>query len=106
MKKLLGILTLGIAALIATPTAEARGHRGPSRHYVEYHRSCGGPAWVETYVAYYDHCGHPVYRTRVVPVRHHRHRAHVHRPAPHCGPAIRPHVHVRPGITVHFGGYR
>lgn len=110
MKKLIGILTLGIAALLAAPSVEARGHRGPSRHYVEFHRSCNGPAWVETYVAYYDSCGHPVYRTRVVPVRRvHRHH-HIHgpayRPAPHHGPAVRPHVHIRPGITVHIGGYR
>jgi hypothetical protein len=78
MKKLIGILTLGIVAMIATPTAEARHSRGPSRVYVEYHRSCRGPAYVERYIAYYDHCGHPVWRTRVIPVRrHHHHRSHV-----------------------------
>jgi len=88
MKKLIGILTLGIAALLATPAAEARSH-GSSRVYVEYHRSCRGPAYVERYVAYYDSCGHPVFRSRVVPV--HRHRSHRH--APVC----------RPGVTVHFG---
>lgn len=69
MKKLIGILTIAIAAFIAAPQAEAHGHRGPGRYYVEYHRDCRGPAWVETYIAYYDHCGHPVFRTRVVPAR-------------------------------------
>lgn len=90
MKKLLGILTIVIATVIATPSADARHYHRPSRHYVEYHRSCGGPAWVEHYVAYYDSCGHPVFRTRIIPV--HRHRHH-HR-----------HVVVRPGFSVHIGG--
>ena len=71
MKKLIPILTLVLATLIATPAAEARSRC--SRSYVSHHRSCGGPAWIETYVAYYDHCGRPVYRTRVIPL---------HRPYP------------------------
>lgn len=69
MKKLL-VLFIAVAATVGfSPQAEARGHRGPSRHYVEYHHTCRGPAWVETYIAYYDCHGHPVFRTRVVPVR-------------------------------------
>lgn len=106
MKKLIGILTLGIAALAATSVAEARPHGrggygdgygrggyegrggygggggggGCSRRYVEYSRSCGGPAWIETYVAYYSDCGDPVYRTRVIPV--------VVRVAPPCPPPV------------------
>jgi len=94
MNKLTGIITLGIAALIATPVAEARdrrvvyvesGYRGdrdcdrpiprPTRRYVEYCRSCDGPAYIETYVAYFNDYGDPVYRTRVIPVE-------VCRPAP------------------------
>jgi hypothetical protein len=71
MKKLIPILTLVLATLIATPAAEARSRC--TRSYVSHHRSCGGPAWIETYVAYYDHCGRPVYRTRVIPI---------HRPYP------------------------
>jgi hypothetical protein len=66
MKKLVPILTLVLATLIATPAADARSRC--SRSYVSHHRSCGGPAWIETYLAYYDHCGRPVYRTRVIPV--------------------------------------
>ncbi len=73
MKKFIGILTLGIAAICATPTAEARHYNGPSRVYVEYHRSCGGPAYVERYIAYYDCHGHAVWRTRVIPIRRHYH---------------------------------
>ena len=76
MKKLIGILTLGIAALLATPTAEARHSRGPSRTYVSFHRSCGGPAYIERYIASYDCHGHAIWRTRVIPVRRHHH----HRP--------------------------
>jgi hypothetical protein len=67
MKKLITILTIITAALFASPSAEARGCH--SRSYVSYHRTCNGPAWVETYIAYYDDCGHPVFRTRVVPIR-------------------------------------
>lgn len=78
MKKLIGILTLGIAAMVATPNAEARHYNRPSRVYVEYHRSCGGPAYVERYIAYYDCHGHAVWRTRVIPVRRHYHD-HGHR---------------------------
>ncbi len=86
MKKLIGILTLGIAALVATPTAEARPHHHrSSRVYVEFLRSCRGPAWVERYVAYYDCHGHPVWRSRVIPARRHHH-------------------HHRPVISVQFGG--
>lgn len=92
MKKLIGILTLGIVAIFATPSADARPYR-PTRTYVEFHRSCGGPAWIERYVACYDSCGRPVFRTRVVPVVRYR-RA----PVPYCGPVI------RPGISVHIGG--
>lgn len=80
MKKLMPILTVAIAALFSTPVAEARCH--PSRSYVSFHRSCGGPAWIETYVAFYDACGHPVFRTRVVPIRH-CHRPVYRHPAPH-----------------------
>lgn len=69
MKKLIPVLSIAIITLFAAPLAEARGCR--ERSYVSFHRSCGGPAWVETYVAYYDACGHPVFRTRVLPVRHH-----------------------------------
>ncbi|MCW1913215.1 hypothetical protein OJ996_06510 [Luteolibacter sp. GHJ8] len=81
MKKLIGILTLGIAALVATPTADARHYHRPSRTYVEFHRSCRGPAYIERYVAYYDRHGCAVWRTRVIPIRHHHHH--------------RPHVEVR-----------
>jgi len=81
MKKLIAILTLGIAAMVATPTAEARHYHRPSRVYVEYHRSCRGPAYVERYIAYYDCHGHAVWRSRVIPVRrHHHHHGHSHRP--------------------------
>lgn len=66
MKKLIPILTIALATLFAAPAAEARSRC--SRSYVSHHRSCGGPAWIETYIAYYDHCGRPVYRTRVIPV--------------------------------------
>lgn len=76
MKKPIILFAVALVSLFAAPAAEARGHH--SRAYVSFHRSCGGPAWVETYIAYYDHCGHPVFRKRVVPVRAHRH----HRPAP------------------------
>lgn len=66
MKKLLTILTLVLGTLATMPEAEAYGRC--SRSYVSYHRSCGGPAWIETHVAYFDHCGRPVYRTRIIPV--------------------------------------
>ena len=91
MKKLLGILTIAVATVFAAPSADARHYSRPSRCYVEYHRSCGGPAWVERYVAYYDSCGHPVFRTRVIPVYRHRHHRHSH-------------VVVRPEFSVSFGG--
>ncbi len=93
MKKLLGILTIVIATVVAAPSADARPYHRPARHYVEFHRSCGGPAWVERYIAYYDSCGHPVFRTRVIPVHRHRHHHRHHR-----------HVVVRPGFSVHIGG--
>jgi hypothetical protein len=74
MKHLITLLTLGTAVFLAAPTAEARGHYRSSRTYVEYHRSCRGPAYIERYVAYYDCHGHPVWRVRVIPVhRHHHH---------------------------------
>lgn len=110
MNKLTGIITLGLAALTFAPAAQARHHEsycddGPpvvvrheacSRRYVEYCRSCDGPAYIETYVAYYTRCGDPVYRTRVIPIE-------VCRPAP---------VVVRdcdrgPRVSVRFeGGWR
>lgn len=98
MKKLIPILTIALAALFAAPSAEARGYH--SRSYVDHHRSCGGPAWIETYVAYYDHCGRPVFRTRVVPVV--RHFRPVYRPVPVCPPP----VYHRHGVSVRIGGYR
>jgi hypothetical protein len=98
MKKLIPILTLVLATLFATPSAEARSRA--SRSYVSHHRSCGGPAWVETYVAYYDHCGRPVYRTRVIPV--HRHYRPVYRPLPACPPV----PYVRGGVSIRIGGCR
>ncbi|MDB6079827.1 MAG: hypothetical protein JWO82_3574 [Akkermansiaceae bacterium] len=126
MNKLIGILTLGIAALAATSVAEARPHHGRggyggghdrggyegrggygggggcSRRYVEYSRSCGGPAYIETYVAYYNDCGDPVYRTRVIPV--------VVRVARPCPPPVYcpPRGYDRgPRFTVQFnGGWR
>jgi hypothetical protein len=68
---------------------------------VEYCRSCGGPAYIETYVAFYNDCGDPVFRTRVIPVE-------VYRPAPvYCPPPVV--VRERdcgPRITVQFGGWR
>jgi len=79
MKKPFILLAVALVSMFAAPAAEARGC---GRSYVTYHRSCGGPAWVETYIAYYDHCGHAVYRTRVIPV----HRHHHHRPA--CPPPV------------------
>jgi hypothetical protein len=88
MKKLIPILTIALVALFAAPSAEARGYH--SRRYVDHHRSCGGPAWIETYVAYYDHCGRPVLRTRVVAAhRHYRATRPVYRPAPVCRPVVR-----------------
>jgi hypothetical protein len=96
MKKPMLLLALAVTALFAAPAAEARGCH--SRSYVNYHRSCGGPAWVETYVAYYDSCGRPVLRTRVVPVRRHYRPV---RPAPVCRP-----LPVRRGVTIHIGGCR
>lgn len=92
MKKFIGIFTIAFAGIFIAPDAEARGHRdrahreeyrghhhhrhhrhhrhvAPRRHYVKYHSHCHGPAWVETYVAYYSY-GRPVYRSRVIPVRH------------------------------------
>ena len=92
MKKILGILTIAIATVFAAPSADARHYHRPSRTYVEFHRSCRGPAWVERYVAYYDSCGHPVFRTRVIPIRRHRHHHHYD------------HVVVRPGFSVEIGG--
>ena len=79
MKKPFILLAVALVSLFAAPAAEARGC---GRSYVSYHRSCGGPAWVETYIAYYDHCGHAVYRTRIIPVRRHHH--HHHRSAYHA----------------------
>ncbi|WP_265594583.1 hypothetical protein [Haloferula sp. BvORR071] len=74
MKHLITLLTLGTAIFLAAPAAEARGHGyRPSRVYVEYHRSCRGPAYIERYVAYYDCHGCPVWRTRVIPIRHSYH---------------------------------
>ncbi len=81
MKKPIILIAAALVALFAAPVAEARGCH--SRSYVKYHRSCGGPAWVETYVAFYDRCGRPVFRTRVVPVRR-----HYHRPVPVCPPPV------------------
>jgi hypothetical protein len=78
MKKPIILLAVALVSLFAAPAAEARG---PGRSYVSYHRSCGGPAWVETYVAFYDRCGHPVFRTRIIPV----HR-HYYAPRPSCPP--------------------
>ena len=78
MKKPIILLAVALVSLFAAPAAEARGC---GRSYVSYHRSCGGPAWVETYIAFYDHCGHPVFRTRVIPVRR-----HYHAPRPSCPP--------------------
>jgi len=80
MKTLMPVVTLALAALFAAPVAEARCH--PSRSYVSFHRSCGGPAWIETYVAFYDACGYPVFRTRVVPIRRCHRPVHRH-PAPY-----------------------
>lgn len=101
MKKPIILIAVAIAALFAAPAAEARGCH--SRNYVSYHRSCGGPAWVETYVAYYDSCGRAVLRTRVVPVhRHYRPARPVCRPVPAC----RPVPHHRGGITVRIGSCR
>ena len=101
MIKPISLIAVAIAALFAAPAAEARGCH--SRNYVSYHRSCGGPAWVETYVAYYDSCGRAVLRTRVVPVRrHHRPVRPVCRPVPAC----RPMPHHRGGITVRIGSCR
>lgn len=99
MKTLIGLLTFGTAVLMA-PLAEARGHShsGPTRTYVEFHRSCGGPAYVERYVAFYDDCGYPIFRTRIIPIRR------AYRPDPYCGPAVRPYYAPRPGITVRIGG--
>jgi hypothetical protein len=73
MKKPFILLAVALVSLFATPAAEARGC---GRSYVSYHRTCGGPAWVETYIAFYDRCGHPVYRTRIIPVRRHHHHHH------------------------------
>lgn len=72
MKKPFILMAVALVSLFATPAAEARGC---GRSYVSYHRSCGGPAWIETYIAFYDHCGHPVFRTRIIPVprRYYRH---------------------------------
>ena len=99
MRKPIILVAVAMAALFAAPAAEARSYH--SRHYVKYHRSCSGPAWVETYVAYYDHCGRPVLRKRVVPVhRHYRPARPVYRPVPACPPPVR----YRSGITVHLGG--
>lgn len=113
MNKLIGIFTLGLAALAATPAAEARprGGDGCSRRYVEYSRSCGGPAYVETYISYYDDCGRPVYRTRVIPVYREPVRYQAVRPCPPPPRPCPPPVIVRdrgPRITVQFGdgGYR
>ena len=83
MKKQIILMAAALVALFAAPTAEARGCH--SRSYVSYHRSCGGPAWIETYIAFYDRCGHPVFRTRIVPVHRHYHRP-VCRPVPVCPP--------------------
>ena len=71
MKKPFVLLAVALVSLFAAPAAEARGC---GRSYVSYHRSCGGPAWIETYIAFYDHCGHPVFRTRIIPVRRHYYR--------------------------------
>lgn len=96
-KTALVIIATAIAAFAFAPAAEARGHRGPSRHYVEYHRTCHGPAWVETYVAYYDRWGRPVFHTRVVPVRRvvRHHRYPVPPPVRYCPPP-------RSGVSVSF----
>lgn len=96
-KNALVILATAVAAFAFAPAAEAHGRHRPSRHYVEYHRSCHGPAWVETYVAYHDRWGHPVFRTRVVPVRRvvrHRHY-HVAPPVRYCPPP-------RPAVSLSF----
>ncbi|MEK7954124.1 hypothetical protein [Luteolibacter soli] len=68
MKKPIILLAVALVSMFAAPAAEARGC---GRVYVSFHRSCGGPAWLETYIAFYDRCGHPIFRTRIIPARRH-----------------------------------
>ena len=111
MKKPIAIVIALAAMFTLAPKAEARGHYGPSRHYVEYHHHCNGPAWVETYFAGYDRCGRPVYRTRVIPVRRDVHRVRhcdarpVYRRPCRIERAPRP-CPPRPGVSVTFSTWR
>lgn len=104
MKRLLSLIAVAAATLVAAPRAEA-GHRTHASIYVTARTSCGCPVYAQTYVAYYDHWDRPVYRTRRLPVRHqcHRHRVRYRQvpepcytPGYHAGPVIVPRPPVPP----------
>lgn len=69
MKKLIAIAIAAIATLIAIPNAEARPY-GQRSVFVSGHSACGCPIYSKRYIAFYDRCDRPVYRTRLLPVRH------------------------------------
>lgn len=109
MKKLLGVLVLGLMTLGLAPMAEARGHhdRVVRRVYVEYYRPYDCPVWIETYVDYYDHCGRPVYAKRIIRVAPPcRPRPECYVPPRHCeGPIRYSEYRPRVGVSFEFGNY-
>jgi len=71
MKKLLMLLTVLAAGVIAAPSVEARPyHNHGTQTYVSGYTSCGCPIYKQRYIVRYDHCGNPIYAYRVLPVSH------------------------------------
>ncbi|BCU76607.1 hypothetical protein [Luteolibacter sp. LG18] len=96
-------ISLAAAALAffgATPNAEARHYSSSSRVYVSSYARCGCPIYVQRYVAFYDGWGRPVWRTRILPIRH---TCGWGRPAPYYGSYSRSYTPYYGGYT--YGGY-